>query len=441
MPRVSILLPTHNRADVVGLAIQSVLAQTETDFELLVVADGCTDGTVALVSSIGDPRIRLYDLPKAPYFGYANRNIALRDACGEYVAFAAHDDLLFPDHLQLLIDRLEAAGREWIYSRPLWVSTDGAIIPFATNLTIADELAYFLTVANTIPAACVLYRRSCLDRDGYWPEDVPNAADWRHWIAIIEGGGRRNLAYLETPTCLHFSADWKHSRHAGMEQVRIWLEIADASAWWPDVLRYTIPPGIVEQHVIAAAMRAGGAVWVDLLRAAIDLVIDRVAWDDIRAVRPQLRARDLEQEQLRAHLRAVEQALSDAWQTVEGWRAQVAALDAERCHEQQAMAAAEASAAQTVERLNAQIAALEWERCRQEQTLAAAEATAAQATAARDATRLERDRAQTELRATHDQLLAYQEQLSLTLASTSWRITAPLRTLKQAVTPRTRTSR
>ena len=229
MPRVSILLPTHNRADVVGLAIQSVLDQTETDFELLVVADGCTDGTVALVAAIDDPRIRIFDLPKAPHFGYANRNIALRDARGEYVAFAAHDDLLFPDHLRLLIDRLEATGREWIYSRPLWVSTDGAIIPFATNLTIADELEYFLTVANTIPASCVVFRRACLDRYGYWPEQVPSAADWRHWIAIIEGGGRQNLAYLATPTCLHFSANWRQSRHSGMEDVRTWLDIADAS--------------------------------------------------------------------------------------------------------------------------------------------------------------------------------------------------------------------
>ena len=70
-----------------------------------------------------------------------------------------------------------------------------------------------------------------------------------------------------------------------MEDVRTWLDIADGSAWWPEVLRYPIPPGIPEQHVIAAAMRAGGTVWVEELRAAIDLVLDRVAWDDIRTVR------------------------------------------------------------------------------------------------------------------------------------------------------------
>ena len=310
MPRVSILLPTHNRADVLGLAIQSVLDQTEADFELLIVADGCTDGTAALVAAIGDPRIRFYDLPKAPHFGYANRNIALRDARGEFVAFAAHDDLLFPDHLRLLIDRLEATGREWIYSRPLWVSTDGAIVPFATNLTIADELEYFLGVANTIPASCALYRRACLDRDGCWPEDVPSAADWRHWIGIIEGGGRQNLDYLATPTCLHFSADWRRSRHAGRDEVRVWLEIADGSAWWPGVLRYRIPAGLPEQHVLAAAMRTGGAVWLDAVRSAVDLVLDRVAWDDIRTVRPQLDARALEHE-ARAGTRSA--ALSRRW--------------------------------------------------------------------------------------------------------------------------------
>ena len=306
MPRVSVLLPTHNRADVLGLAIQSVRDQTEADFELLVVADGCTDGTVALVAAIDDPRIRLYDLPKAPYFGYANRNIALRDARGDYVAFAAHDDLLFPDHLRLLIARLEATGREWIYSRPLWVSTDGAIIPFATNLTLADELEHFLTVANTIPAACVAFRRSCLERNGYWPEDVPSAADWRQWIAIIEGGGRRNHAYLATPTCLHFSANWRQSRYAGVEVMRTWLDIADGSAWWPEALRYPIPPGIPEQHVIAAAMRAGGTVWVDELRAAIDLVLNRVAWDDVRSTRPELRACTVEHAQLRGRLDEVD---------------------------------------------------------------------------------------------------------------------------------------
>src|SRR5579864_9033978 len=188
-PRFSVLLPTYNRADVLGFAIASVLAQSDPDFELLIVADGCTDGTRDVIASFSDPRIRFFDLPKAPYFGYANRNVALREARGRLIAFAAHDDILLPDHLALMGDLLDRSGVAWGYSRPLWVSTDGVVVPFCTNLDVADEMRDFLERRNPIPAGCVVHTRAALERAGFWPEDVPTAADWELWRRILAATG------------------------------------------------------------------------------------------------------------------------------------------------------------------------------------------------------------------------------------------------------------
>ncbi len=281
MPRISVLMPTHNRADVLGYAIDSVLRQTEPDFELLVVGDGCTDNTARIVKSFQDSRIVWYDLPKAPNFGYANRNIALRKARGELIAFAAHDDLMFPDHLALLSHEIDAGKLDWIYSRPLWVSTDGVIVPFCTNLHNADELDLFMNIRNSIPAGCVMHRRSCFDKSGYWPEDVESAGDWLLWQRIIKAGNCNKFGYCRTPTTLHFSADWKNSRHSGSIEVMRMLEVADHEPWWPAPLRYPVAKQQLEQDVLQQAMKSAPTQWCRNVRDGVSAVVDRLAWDKI----------------------------------------------------------------------------------------------------------------------------------------------------------------
>ncbi|MBA3957578.1 MAG: glycosyltransferase family 2 protein [Parachlamydiaceae bacterium] len=285
-PRFSVLLPTHNRADVLGVAIKSVLAQTEPDFELLIVADGCTDNTRDVIAQFKDPRIRLFDLPKAAHFGYANRNIALRASHGRLIAFAAHDDILLPDHLELMGNLLDSSKASWGYSRPLWISTDGIIVPFCTNLNLPDEYTYFMEQGNTIPASCVVHTRAALERAGYWPEHLPKAADWALWKQIIKYSGG-HLAFLKQPTTLHFSANWKQSRHSSSNEVKTLISIADTATWWPTILR-TPPNGtyIPEQVSLWHTIEAGKDSWVISMRSAIDTVIDRIAWTSIREVLP-----------------------------------------------------------------------------------------------------------------------------------------------------------
>lgn len=275
-PRFSVLLPTHNRADVLEFAIRSLLAQTESDFELLVVADGCTDRTKDVVAAFADSRIRFFDLPKAPFFGYANRNIALREARGHLIAFAAHDDLLLPDHLTRMAALLEAEGTAWGYSQPAWVSTDGVIVPFGTNLGFRDEMQAFMDRGNTIPAACVVHTRKALQEAGFWPEDVSSAADWVLWRRMLTASGGK-AAYLPLPTNLHFSANWKRSRHAASEEVRRLITIADTAPWWPAILRQPSNDG-PEQAAVWEALTKGGLPWVEAVRAALAAVLNRIGW-------------------------------------------------------------------------------------------------------------------------------------------------------------------
>jgi glycosyltransferase involved in cell wall biosynthesis len=282
---VSVLLPTHNRADVLAYAIASVLWQTEQDFELLIVGDGCTDETAKVVASFHDERIRWFDLPKAPLSGYANRNLALKQARGRYVAYAQHDDIFFPDHLAQLIATIEASRGDWCYSRPLWCTPDGYCVPFAINLGNSDELDQFLSVENHIPSCCVLHTRKALKRAGYWPEDVERLADWRCWHRIIQTSASKTAAYCPEATVLHFRARWKSGPEQDPIAVTRLHAIAQSGTWWPRALKFDVPTGTTEQSVFFEMICHNGAASearIRDMRAGIALVLDRLAWIRVR---------------------------------------------------------------------------------------------------------------------------------------------------------------
>ena len=105
-PRVSVVIPTYNHAAFIGTALSSVLAQSNADWEALVVNNFSTDDTVAIVAGFADPRIRRIDFANRGIIG-ASRNVGIREARGEFVAFLDSDDQWLPDKLARTLECMD----------------------------------------------------------------------------------------------------------------------------------------------------------------------------------------------------------------------------------------------------------------------------------------------------------------------------------------------
>lgn len=259
--KFSILTPTHNRADVLPFAIRSALAQTETDWEVFIVGDGCTDDTAAVVGQFRDPRLHWLDRPKGAGFGYDNRNFAFRQMRGEFIAILPHDDIWFPDHLAVLARCLEERGAEWACSRTIWVEPGGMLLPGDFDLAADDFLRqqFLDRKLNGIPSVAVMHRRDCFAHYGYWNETLSACGDWDMWARIIEGN--RGFACVSIPTCLHFRAHWR-------EQSNVTSPLAARPEIVKQLPALQLPPGRTEQESAWQCLLRDPN-WLDSVRHAV----------------------------------------------------------------------------------------------------------------------------------------------------------------------------
>ena len=108
-PAISVIIPTYNRANSVGKAIQSVLDQTFKDLEIIVVDDGSTDDSAPVLAAFGD-RIRLIQQANRGVSGA--RNTGVRAATGKWIAFLDSDDQWHSSKLEKQLDALQKYGTE-----------------------------------------------------------------------------------------------------------------------------------------------------------------------------------------------------------------------------------------------------------------------------------------------------------------------------------------
>lgn len=251
---VSVLTAAHNVERYIGEAIESVLRQTFREFEYIIVDDGSTDRTLELIyrHSLNDDRIRVVG---AEHGGVANaRNLGLRQASGEFIAFLDGDDRWHPDFLTRQLATLSSLGPEFagIFARSIVISETGR--RYAVRWQRAGRYDFDDMLVQACPPRCgssLLIRKTCFDRVGeFTTEHGPG--DLNMWLRIQRDSGMPyfwgNPAYL---------LDLRVRRNSISRNHEVTFQRRDllAKEFAPSLRRY--PPGMAYVRFAVFAFRAG----------------------------------------------------------------------------------------------------------------------------------------------------------------------------------------
>lgn len=187
-PLVSVVIPTYNRAHVLGRAIDSVLSQTLEPDEIIVVDDASDDDTAEVVEGYADPRIQLVRLERRQRAGHA-RNVGVERARGEWIAFLDSDDEWLPGKLAAQmalaaddVGVVACTSHKW--------GDDGTktIVP-KSDLAEGDALAQLLQGMKATTSAYVVRRDALLDAGGF-DENLRSSEDYDLLLRLAQGGHR-----------------------------------------------------------------------------------------------------------------------------------------------------------------------------------------------------------------------------------------------------------
>jgi glycosyltransferase involved in cell wall biosynthesis len=232
MPQVSVIIPSYNSARFVAQAVESALAQTYPDFEVIVVDDGSTDHTQVVLASYSNRIRTIYQENRGPA---AARNTGFRRSRGDYLLFLDSDDLIPPDKLALHVPFLETQpGFGLVYSAWQQINEDGTQVlgqvrPNKQGQLLKDILRRDLFF---FPGAAVI-RRECLERVGPFDESLYGCEDADMWLRLARAGYA--FGYIDLPLFQYRFHAGSITGNVDLRQVRSWLASLDKFFADPDL--------------------------------------------------------------------------------------------------------------------------------------------------------------------------------------------------------------
>ncbi|MGL4676067.1 MAG: glycosyltransferase [Brevinema sp.] len=225
MPTVSVIIPSYNAEKYIQKTIQSILNQTFTDFELIIVDDS-TDNTPTLIKSYHDPRIRLILGEKKG--GACASNLALKHASGIYIARMDADDFMYPERLQKQADFLNK-NLDITCCASNMTTTEGWSVDHSVHSP--REIRTRLLFANSICHPTIMWRRAEFEKFGlFYNERLSGCEDYELWLRASE-----HCDIVNFPECLV-----EYQIHAGQNSNYLQRDA--------EIIKQIVPP-FIKKHL------------------------------------------------------------------------------------------------------------------------------------------------------------------------------------------------
>lgn len=221
-PLISVIIPTHNRASLLPRAIKSVLNQTYRNFEIIVVDDGSTDGTIDKLKMQfpGNPHIKLFQVNPNKGAQHA-RNLGIKKASGEWITFLDSDDEYLPEKLSVCINKAIESNSPIIHCECLVKKGNNDTVLFNVPSYQGKALRDLLKLPGPVFPG-LMAKKECFTSIGYLDENIVSYQEWDTSIRLAE---QFCFAFEPTPLFIYHCHEGETISKDMLREVQGWLQI------------------------------------------------------------------------------------------------------------------------------------------------------------------------------------------------------------------------
>ena len=183
--KISVIIPAYNRENTIVKCVESVLAQSYENLEVLVVDDGSTDKTKNKVLSIKDPRVQYLSYGKNRGACYA-RNYGVDHSTGLFIAFQDSDDVWYPEKLQVQYEYLKRGNYDFVFCSMSRINNKGQRISYPINKKAARNPSIHTVLLENCASTQTMFMKKHIAKEVRFDEKIKKYQDWDFMLRVVE---------------------------------------------------------------------------------------------------------------------------------------------------------------------------------------------------------------------------------------------------------------